>query len=218
MPGVWDDGDHDDIVTLVTSGSGLIDAATARSTACPSSLAESRISRPAFLLAVRSCPTAPAPLPRPEPFRSTAAPLSASVPETGPPPRCASRRRSEGLGGARSWQELAIGAALYAIRPQSRRDPTQRTALCISSPHCTTCREAPSPNNGLAAGDDGGWRPHVVRGEPVRSGAALSALRRQAPQGRDTRRPTDRTTHQIRVGHQPQDGQGAGPHHPADAV
>ena len=27
MPGVWDNGDYDDIVTLVTSGSGLIDAA-----------------------------------------------------------------------------------------------------------------------------------------------------------------------------------------------
>src|SRR5215475_397330 len=47
-------------------------------------------------------------------------------------------------------------------------------------------------DNGLAAGADGGRRPHVLRGESVRSGAASCDVRRQDPQVHQACRPPGR--------------------------
>ncbi len=53
--------------------------------------------------------------------------------------------------------------------------------------------------------------------ELLRYVAPLRRVRRQGPQGRQARRPPRRAAHQVRAGDQPQDRQGARPHHPAIA-
>ena len=52
----------------------------------------------------------------------------------------------------------------------------------------------------------------VFGGDPVKSGLVAS---RPNSQGFEARRSTGRSAHQVRADHQPQDCQGARPHHPA---
>jgi len=61
----------------------------------------------------------------------------------------------------------------------------------------------------------GGWRLHVVRPKPPRTLAQGGAAHGQNPQGCEARRPPDRAAHEVRTGHQSEDGQGAWPHDPS---
>jgi hypothetical protein len=97
-----------------------------------------------------------------------------------------------------SWKESQAPARELGLQLQSLTVPV---ALDISSERIRGC-----------------WRSRRVRAGPLCHVSAGRPLCRQDPQGRETGRPPHRATHEVRVGHQSQNRQGARPHHPAVAA
>src|SRR5262249_29204572 len=63
-----------------------------------------------------------------------------------------------------------------------------------------------------------GWRPVKLRKQPDGYVSPSGNLHGSRSQRRKTRRPTGDAGHQVRVGHQPQDREGARPRNPTDAA
>src|SRR5262249_22848846 len=62
------------------------------------------------------------------------------------------------------------------------------------------------------------WRTDVLRRQRSGFASPCGDLCGQGPEGCQARRSSRRATHQVRADHQPQDRQGAQPHHPAVAA
>ena len=116
---------------------------------------------------------------------------------------------------ARDPRELEAAFAAMGREHVRPLRPYHSVVPCGAPSGCRACPGGGTPDHVRPKGEcRSGW-PRLVRAEADRTVPAGRHLSRQNPEGRQACRSAGRATHEIRAGHQSQDGEGTRPHHPA---